>query len=76
MIGSPSPHVLPLLPLWEKVARTKSATDEGSLSADSHESMWRETPHPDCFAIRPLPQGERCTANAGPAQSNLVEPMQ
>ena len=28
-----------LLPLWEKVARTKSATDEGSLSAET-------TPHP------------------------------
>src|SRR5262245_42602459 len=28
-----------LLPLWEKVARTKSATDEGSVSAE-------RTPHP------------------------------
>ena len=45
-----------LLPLWEKVARTKSVPDEGSLSAE-------RTPHPSqsCFArlIHPLPQGER-----------------
>src|ERR1700754_1415545 len=30
--------VLSLLPLWEKVARTKSAPDEGSLSAETDPS--------------------------------------
>jgi hypothetical protein len=33
-----------LLPLWEKVARTQSATDEGSASAD-------RTPHPNPLPI-------------------------
>jgi hypothetical protein len=43
-----------LLPLWEKVARMKSAPDEGSLSVE-------RTPHPNA-----LPQGEReFTADAG-----------
>jgi hypothetical protein len=31
-----------LLPLWEKVARTQSATDEGSVSAE-------RTPHPSAM---------------------------
>src|ERR1700738_4618183 len=33
------PCLLSLLPLWEKVARTQSASDEGSASAE-------RTPHP------------------------------
>src|ERR1700730_9284631 len=41
-----------LLPLWEKVARTQSASDEGSLSAETD-------PSPVFFAKPPLPQGER-----------------
>src|SRR5665213_4219494 len=49
-----------LLPLWEKVARTQSAPDEGSLSADTE---FAETdPSPGCDATHrshPLPQGER-----------------
>src|SRR5258706_13720390 len=42
-----------LLPLWEKVARTKSAPDEGSFAAERNPSP--------VFASRshPLPQGER-----------------
>src|ERR1700753_3416012 len=41
-----------LLPLWEKVARTKSVPDEGFASADGYPSP--------AFASRrhPLPQGE------------------
>src|ERR1700730_3348024 len=45
-----------LLPLWEKVARTQSATDEGFLSAETDPSP--------AFASRshPPPQGARaCT---------------
>ena len=44
-----------LLPLWEKVARTKSVPDEGFASAETD-------PSPVCDAthrIHPLPQGER-----------------
>ncbi len=44
-----------LLPLWEKVVRTKSVPDEGSASAETD-------PSPGCDALHrshPLPQGER-----------------
>src|SRR5262249_44946217 len=48
-----------LLPLWEKVARTKSAPDEGSLSADSdspnegYASAERD-PSPGTIALRAI----------------------
>jgi hypothetical protein len=48
-------HGFFLLPLWEKVARTTSAPDEGSLAAETN-------PSPVCNASHrshPLPQGER-----------------
>src|SRR5258705_4156751 len=42
-----------LLPLWEKVARTKSVPDEGSASAE-------RDPSPALASLgHPLPQGER-----------------
>src|SRR5258708_32917254 len=42
-----------LLPLWEKVARTKSVPDEGSASAETD-------PSPAFASLgHPLPQGER-----------------
>src|SRR6202165_288154 len=44
-----------LLPLWEKVARTQSAPDEGSLSAETDPSPVRGASH----RVHPLPQGER-----------------
>src|SRR6202021_1676738 len=48
--------VLFLLPLlWEKVARTKSAPDEGSLSAETDPSPVRDATHRG----HPLPQGAR-----------------
>src|ERR1700722_9701237 len=56
-----------LLPLWEKVARTQSAPDEGSLSAETDPSPVR-----DASASRPpkselrssrLPQGEKESKN-------------
>src|SRR5262249_31330343 len=31
----------------------------GALGKPGGPNSWRETPHPNCFAIRPLPQGER-----------------
>jgi hypothetical protein len=48
-----------LFPLWEKVARTQSATDEGFASAE-------RDPSPG-FASRnhPLPQGERVKRQRG-----------
>jgi hypothetical protein len=32
--------------LWEKVARTKSAPDEGALSAETNPSPVRDAAHP------------------------------
>src|ERR1700722_15894047 len=54
----PPPRFLSLLPLWEKVARTKSVPDEGVLCAE-------RDPSP-VFASRshPLPQGERELRNS------------
>ncbi len=46
-----------LLPLWEKVAWTKSTPDEGSVSAETDPSPVAML---TVFAPRhPLPQGER-----------------
>src|SRR5215470_855186 len=48
--------VISLLPLWEKVARTKSATDEGSLSAETN-------PHPASLREATLShKGRGCTS--------------
>src|SRR4249920_504524 len=44
-----------LLPLWEKVARTQSASDEGSASAERDPSPAHDT----SYRVHPLPQGER-----------------
>src|SRR5882757_1076634 len=44
-----------LLPLWEKVARTQSASDKVSLSAETDPSPGRDAAH----RVHPLPQGER-----------------
>src|SRR6267142_7073547 len=45
-----------LLPLWEKVARTKSAPDEGLWSIDRKRPLTRLA---SGDASHPLPQGER-----------------
>jgi len=39
--GALNLRLLPLLPLWEKVARTKSVPDEGSLAIDGPEPLTR-----------------------------------
>ena len=41
---------LPFLPLWEKVARTQSAPDEGYLTA--HSVFAERTPHPSPHFVR------------------------
>src|SRR4030081_1879076 len=51
------PFLLFLLPLWEKVARMKSAPDEGSLSAETAPSPVSE--FATLISSHPLPQGER-----------------
>ena len=51
-----------LLPLWEKVVRTQSAPDEGSLSAEADPSPVRDAAH----RVHPLPQGERGRRNVEP----------
>src|SRR5947207_5456602 len=48
-------HRTSLLPLWEKVARTLSAPDEGSASAERNPSPVLHAWH----LSHPLPQGER-----------------
>src|SRR5258708_16009837 len=54
-----------LLPWWEKVARTKSASDEGSLSAERDPSpvfaefIIGRRFAPTRWRSHPLPQGER-----------------
>src|SRR6185312_9934972 len=55
------PRTPSLLPLWEKVARTKSATDEGPVSAGGIFARGDRPPtHIASFdAMWPLPQGER-----------------
>lgn len=72
-----SAQSLHLLPLWEKVARTKVATDEGSASAGATMSL-PGGPKPltriaSFDAMRPLPQGERWTVSAALAQSQFIE---
>src|SRR6476661_6378742 len=48
-----APRTSSLLPLWEKVARTKSVPDEGSASAE-------RDPSPALASLEhPLPQGEK-----------------
>src|ERR1700688_439276 len=51
----PGPRLTSLLPLWEKVARTQSATDEGSLPAEADPSSVHDASHRGHL----LPQGEK-----------------
>src|SRR5947208_13924415 len=60
-------HRTSLLPLWEKVARTLSAPDEGSASAERDPSPVFDASH----LSQPLPQGERVKSSIR-WQRNLI----